>query len=224
MFQGNKLLIELNDSLSKSYCLSRDIIDAKDSIKFSLNTLDRKQTELSNLWMNFEKHIVNLRELVSIENDINLVTSWILNIGESLINEQQDIGTDLESCEELRRAHESLEMQCCETYGLYAELIYKIKDIIDFKRPLSMAHRDLLSQKQYMDFVCRSFANRLERRRNILITCVRFYRLVTLYFDRTSQVFDTLIVGNNIHVFEECVNNLEKLRESHNYLGKHFVH
>lgn len=213
-------MIELNDSLSKNYCISRDIIDAKEAIKSSLTTLNNKQSELNTFWTNFEKHITQLKELVSIENDINLVTSWILNIGESLMNEQQEIGTDLESCEELRRNHELLEVQLCsETYGLYAELIYKIKDIVDVNKPLTMAQRDLLSQKQYMDFVCRSFAARLERRRNILISCVRFYRLVTLYFDKTSQVFDTLIVGNNINVLEECMSNLEKLRDSHNYLG-----
>ena len=36
---------------------------------------------------------------------------------------------------------------------------------------------DLDAQVAYMDTVCRSFAKRLEQRRNVIITSVRFHRL-----------------------------------------------
>ena len=36
---------------------------------------------------------------------------------------------------------------------------------------------DIKAERDYMDTVCRSFANRLERRRTLLITSVRFHRL-----------------------------------------------
>lgn len=217
------MLVELNDSLSKNYCISRDIIDAKEAIKQSLNKLEQKQTELSQVWANFERHLDNLRTLKSLSQRINFVTKWILSTGQELINEQYRIGNDLESSEMLRDIHDALEMKCCDTYGFYAELNYKIKDFIaerDAMTANSAAFRDMLAQKQFMDFLCRSFANRLERRRIILITCVRFYRFATTYFDRTSQIFDKFIVGNKIEDYEQCVTNLGTLRESKSIMAR----
>ena len=37
--------------------------------------------------------------------------------------------------------------------------------------------QDIEAQRDYMDMVCRSYAARLEKRRNLLITSVRFHRL-----------------------------------------------
>lgn len=95
-----------------------------------------------------------------------------------------------------------------------------------------------------MDFVCRSFANRLERRRNVLITSQRFFRLVSevlsllgneesnlrtndlllfvilQYFDKTSEVFDKLVMGNRTHDFSQAGANLLKLQQSQGILGK----
>ena len=63
-----------------------------------------------------------------------------------------------------------------DTYGHYAELLHKIDTLprCDVALP-----EDLKSQRDFMDFVCRSFATRLERRRNVLITSLRFFRLVS---------------------------------------------
>lgn len=63
-----------------------------------------------------------------------------------------------------------------ETYGHYAELVHKIDQLSQAGVTLA---EDLTSQRDFMDFVCRSFATRLERRRNILITSARFFRLVS---------------------------------------------
>lgn len=83
-----------------------------------------------------------------------------------------------------------------------------------------MTYKDLLAQNQFMDFLCRSFANRLDKRRIILITCVRFYRFVTSYFERTSLVFDQHIVGNKICDYEKCMAKLKSMRESKNELER----
>lgn len=80
----------------------------------------------------------------------------------------------------------------------------------------SFAYKDLLSQKDFMDFVCRSFATRLERRRNLLISSARFYRLVTEYFQRTSTVFESLLKTNKDELdnFELAKSKLTKIKES----------
>ncbi|XP_072375633.1 SEC14 domain and spectrin repeat-containing protein 1, partial [Diabrotica undecimpunctata] len=55
---------------------------------------------------------------------------------------------------------------------------------------------------------------RLERRRNILITSLRFYRLVSEYFDRTAEVFDTLVMGTKITEFDTAGEKLKQLEEN----------
>lgn len=219
------MLLELNDSLNKNYCKTRDIIDARESIKQMLNGMEQKQMDFSAIWCEFETFLSNLKVATALIESIGSVTKWILGKGEEIISEQQKIGTDLETSESLRDAHDALEIRCCETYGYYAELNYKIKCFINEKDKItanSVVFKDLLAQKQFMDFLCRSFANRLEKRRIILITCVRFYRFVTTYFERTSQVFEQHIVGNKIIDYEKCTLKLKSLRESKNDLERIF--
>lgn len=206
----------MNDSLNKNHSKSRDIVDAISSVKQMLNKLEPKQTEFTAIWDEFKKYMSNLKKLSGLIEGINIVTKWILGTGEEMIGKQHKIGTDLHTSETLRDSHDALEIKCCETYGFYAELNYKIKRFLNGKDSMTMksvAFKDFIAQKQFMDFLCRGFANRLERRRIVLIACVRFYRLVTVYFERTSQCFDQHIVGNKIIGFEICVDKLQSLRE-----------
>lgn len=193
-------------------------MDALESIKKMLNEVEKRQTEVANAWIELEKSIEVARELASLEEGVAFVTNWILTTAESMLNAQKKIGYDVQTSEELRKKHEHLEMQCWDTYGLYAELLHKINT---FSVPKdTFVHKDLMSKKDFMDFVCRSFATRLERRRNTLITSLRFFRLVSEYFDRTSEVFETLIMRNRVDDFEMAPVNLQKLKDSQHNLGK----
>ena len=61
-----------------------------------------------------------------------------------------------------------------DTYGTYAELRHKAEEL------LAEGHKkssDVEAQRDYMDTVCRSYAARLEKRRNLIITSVRYHRL-----------------------------------------------
>lgn len=168
--------------------------------------------------MELEKGIQTSRELSILEEGVSFVTSWILGTAESMLNEQHKVGYDVTTAEQLRKDHDTLEMQCLETYGFYAELLHKIQ-ILPIAKD-SYSHTDLMSQKEFMDFVCRSFATRLERRRNVLITSVRFFRLVSEYFDKTSDAFDTLILHNKTPDFDRAPPLLQKLRDAQKSLGK----
>lgn len=169
-------------------------------------------------WMELEKSIQTSRELSILEEGVSFVTNWILGTAESMLNEQHKVGYDITTAEQLRRDHEVLEMNCLETYGFYAELLHKITVLPIAKD--SYSHSDLMSQKDFMDFVCRSFATRLERRRNVLITSVRFFRLVSEYFDKTSEAFDKLILKNKVPGFEGAAELLEKLKEAQKNFGE----
>lgn len=63
---------------------------------------------------------------------------------------------------------------------------------------------------------------RVEKRRNILITSLRFFRLVSEYFDKTGEVFDSLVMGSDINDFNNASLKLNELLENQLYLGKIF--
>uniref|UniRef100_A0A1B0CIV5 Putative sec14 domain and spectrin repeat-containing protein 1 n=1 Tax=Lutzomyia longipalpis TaxID=7200 RepID=A0A1B0CIV5_LUTLO len=191
---------------------SPDLMDALESIKRMLNEVEKRQTEVASAWIELEASMEIARELGALEEGVASVINWILTTAESLLNAQKKIGYDVQTSEELRKKHDQLEMQCLDTYGRYAELLHKIENS-SVPRDTFM-HKDLMSKKDFMDFVCRSFATRLERRRNILITALRFFRLVSEYFDKTSEVFETMIMRNRLDDFEMAPMNLQKLKES----------
>lgn len=60
-----------------------------------------------------------------------------------------------------------------DTYGNYAELRHTAYDFIKEGHPKA---DDIDVQREYMDTVCRNFASRLERRRNMVICSTRFHR------------------------------------------------
>lgn len=185
-----------------------------------LNESEREQTDVCNAWNELEKCLDDARSFTQLEEGVAYVTNWILGTAESLLNGQLKVGYDVQSAEKLRLDHEILEFQCWKTYGYYGELLYKIDNFPGCKD--SFAYKDLLSQRDFMDFVCRSFANRLERRRNLLITSVRFYRLVSEYFQRTSNVFESLLhtQKENVDNFELAKVKLKKIKDSQQSLGK----
>jgi hypothetical protein len=217
---GNKLISHINDCQGREMFLSQDISDAKEAIKSMLNDIEREQTSISISWNDLEKNLDDVRELTHLEEGVSHVTNWILSTAESLLNGQLKVGYDVQSAEKLRLDHEILEFQCWKTYGFYGELLYKIDSFQGNKE--SVAFEDLLSQREFMDFVCRSFATRLERRRNLLITSVRFYRLVAEYFQRTSSVFDSLLQTQteNMDNIEIAKVKLQKIKDSQQSLGE----
>lgn len=133
------------------------------------------------------------------------------------MNGQLKIGRDVQSAEKLRLDHEIMEFQCWKVYGKYGELMHKICSFTGNKN--SNVFRDLSSQRDFMDFICRSFATRLERRRNVLITSLRFFRLVAEYFHRTAESFESFIMEENDIGFETAKIKLRNIQSSMKILG-----
>lgn len=206
-------------SESESMSTPQETLDTISRIDKVLSTIKTKQQQIQDFWLKLQKVLIDAKDLSLLEEGVVKVTNWILGPAEHLLNSVQKVGYDVSSAELLRREHEAIEMQCWDTYGAYAELIYKINnfpkcDVACFQ------HKDLLSQRDFMDFVCRSFALRIEKRRNVLITSLRFFRLVSEYFDRTGEVFDSLVMGNKVVDFTTAGQKLKQLQESQANLGK----
>lgn len=128
-----------------------------------LNNVEQSQTQIYVAWSELEKSMKDAKEFAALEEGVSYVTNWILSTAESLLNGQLKVGFDVQTSEKLRLDHEILELQCWKTYGYYGELRYKIENFPIKKE--SFAYKDLLSQRDFMDFVCNSFAMRLQRRR-----------------------------------------------------------
>ncbi|KAL2747703.1 titin isoform X1 [Vespula maculifrons] len=178
---------------------SRDSLDTVKRIHGLLDSVELKQVDIENCWTQMERSLDTIKVIDDLEKGVSQVTKWILGPADAMLNSSYQIGFDVISSDELRRQHEQLELKCRETYGRYAGLLHKIARL-----PTGHLPEDLKSQKDFMDFVCRSFASRLERRRNVLITCQRFFRLVSEYFDKTSEVFDKLVMTNTSHDFSQA--------------------
>ncbi|RZC40718.1 hypothetical protein BDFB_002334, partial [Asbolus verrucosus] len=187
-----------------------DTISRIDKVLVSVKT---KQQQIEESWMKMQRTLIDTKDLSLLEDGVVKVTNWILGPAEHLLNSKQKVGYDVVSAEELRREHEAIELQCWDTYGAYAELIHKINNFPKSDL-VTLQYKDLVSQKDFMDFVCRSFALRLEKRRNILITSLRFFRLVSEYFDRTGEVFDSLVMGSKVVDFTTAGQKLKQLQES----------
>ena len=210
-----------NGGLMIKRTLPPDLNCERARIEMRLNEIEKRQTDLRTTWLELLQTVREARELATLEEGVAFVTNWILNTAEQMLNRQTAIGCDVKACENLRSAHDNFELECRETYGFYAELLYKIQSYVGCKE--TPAYRDLLSQKEFMQFVCRSFATRLERRRNILITSLRFYRLVTEYFEKTTEVFESLVMGGSGKMMEDlskATGTLQKLKSSQQNLGK----
>ncbi|XP_072764140.1 uncharacterized protein [Anoplolepis gracilipes] len=192
---------------------SKDTLDMIKEIHKLLDSIELKQMDIENSWIEMERNLDTARIIEDLEQGVSGVTDWILGPADMMLNSCCQVGFDVSSSEELRRQHEKLELQCRETYGRYAELLHKIDSL-----PKSRLPEDLKSQRDFMDFVCRSFASRLERRRNVLITSQRFFRLVSEYFDRTSEVFEQLVMGSRDYNFSQASVKLLTLEKSQTVL------
>ncbi|XP_068142062.1 SEC14 domain and spectrin repeat-containing protein 1-B [Drosophila tropicalis] len=171
--------------------LPPDLVCERARIELRLNEIEKKQTAIRTAWLELLRSLREARELSTLEEGVAFVTNWILQQAEQLLSRQRSVGRDVRACETLRAAHDQLEMECRDTYGCYAELLYKIEQFVKERTEKLSACQDLLSQRDFMQFVCRSFAKRLERRRNILMTALRFHRLL-------DQFEELLITGQHV--------------------------
>ncbi|KAL0100113.1 hypothetical protein PUN28_019517 [Cardiocondyla obscurior] len=192
---------------------SKDVLDTIKGIHKLLDSIELKQMDIENAWTEMERNLDTARVIEDLEQGVSSVTDWILGPADTMLNSCCQIGFDVSSSEELRRQHEKIELECRETYGRYAELLHKIDSL-----PRNRLPEDLKSQRDFMNFVCRSFASRLERRRNVLITSQRFFRLVSEYFDKTSEVFEQLIMGSRNYNFSQASFKLFTLEKNQTVL------
>ncbi|KAH8418196.1 hypothetical protein KR222_000530 [Zaprionus bogoriensis] len=198
--------------------LPPDLSCERSRIELRLNEIEKKQTAIRTAWLELLRSLREARELSSLAEGVAFVTNWILNEAEQLLSRQRSVGGDVRACETLRGAHDQLELECRDTYGCYAELLYKIDQCVA-QRKEATAYQDLLSQRDFMQFVCRSFAERLERRRKILMTALRFHRLLD-QFEEQLQIASRATEAEASELdWQQAEQMLQQLKTSQQLLG-----
>ncbi|CAI9718075.1 Hypothetical predicted protein [Octopus vulgaris] len=191
---GKILLNQLQKNGEQSFSSEEDTVFTLDNletqkqVKRVIHFLERKMERLLQIQEN-ETPSTGRKEIISeLQISISKVVDWILGPGEKLLSCNIDIGDTCETAEKFRKTHEELQIKCAETYGNYAELRHKAEKLVEEDHP--SYSDDILAQRDYMDTVCRSFASRLERRKILLITSVRFHRFaedLSLHLDELLE-------------------------------------
>ncbi|XP_077997323.1 SEC14 domain and spectrin repeat-containing protein 1-B-like [Glandiceps talaboti] len=215
IMSGQKLLRQLQQDKESGFSQGTEFYQTEDQIimrnhaKRLLDQLQAKQMKLEQYLDELDRELVQHVKLGDLRSGIKRVVDWILGPGEKLLASQHDIGTSYNEADKLRREHEKLELKCTDTYGMYAELRHVASTLIKENHPSAS---DIHSQRDYMDTVCRSYASRLERRRNLLITSVRFHRLVQ---DVLSNLEDFLGLLQSDIVADDVESAQKALRKLH---------
>ncbi|ESO86303.1 hypothetical protein LOTGIDRAFT_129439 [Lottia gigantea] len=138
------------------------------------------------------------------------VVNWILGPGEKLLASRTDIGDSFESAQELWKRHEEMEIKCTDTYGQYAELRHQGEELINEETIVSS---DIRAERDYMDTISRSFAARLERRRILLITSVRFHRFAEEFAHQLDALLELVVSDISAETVEEAEAAIKQLNE-----------
>ncbi|XP_017138846.1 SEC14 domain and spectrin repeat-containing protein 1 [Drosophila miranda] len=197
--------------------LPPDLCCERTRIELRLNEIEKKQTAIRTAWLELLRSLREARERGTLEEGVAFVTNWILQQAEQLLGRQRSVGGDVRGCETLRSAHDQLELECRDTYGCYAELLYKIETFSKDRQAEQV--QDLLSQRDFMQFVCRSFAKRLERRRNILMTALRYHRLLEHFEELLTTGNHVVEVESRSLEWHEAEQLLLQLKTNQNMLG-----
>ncbi|XP_071940991.1 triple functional domain protein-like [Antedon mediterranea] len=174
-----------------------------------LNEIQDKQGELKHYLSEDKKEHHVPMEVQELESGIKRVVDWIIGPGEKLLASQSTIGNNLQSADQLRRDHEKLELKCTETYATFAELRYVANGLIKNGGPST---ESVAAQKKYMDSVCRSFASRLEKRRNLLICSVCFHRTLENSMHTLEDLIEMFrgdVVADSTEMVKRVVSNID---------------
>ncbi|CAG5126014.1 unnamed protein product, partial [Candidula unifasciata] len=213
--QGQDVLKSLQENGFSGYSDNQgmiptlDNLEAQKQVKRVLQYLTNRVDKLQEFLEDRDRSLNANMQYAEWKRNVKVVVDWVLGPGEKLLASQNDIGDSYEAAEELRKRHEEMEIKCTDTYGQYAELRHTVDDTVAAGLPIA---DDMKAERDYMDTVCRSFATRLERRRTLLITSVRFHRFaeeLSACLDELLELFSSDVEADTVEAVEEAIKTLE---------------
>ncbi|KAL5005801.1 hypothetical protein ScPMuIL_016959 [Solemya velum] len=213
--EGKDLLFRLQEDSGTGFqdngLITLDTLEAQKQVKRMVQDLENRCDRLQDYLQNEDRSLSASLDLEDLQRNMRRVVDWILGPGEKLLSSQVDIGDTFESADSLRKRHEELEIKCTDTYGQYAELRHTAEDLMDRG---DTVRKTVEPQRDYMDTVCRSFASRLERRRTLLITSVRFHRLAEDFSQKLDSLLEILCTDIMLEDVESAANAVQQLQET----------
>lgn len=168
------------------------------------------------LYAELQCGIQHAREVRRLEAGVEAVTNWVLGPGADLLRQLvlRGIGADPDSVLSLQQDLEHLELKCRDTYAKYAEVRHRLGFLF---RSRCILPSDLKSRRSFMDSVCRTFAGLLERRRRVLITSLRFHRLLSDFHSKLAEALRSVQnsgVGEDPTKAETAMTMLDDFQQS----------
>ncbi|XP_064597993.1 SEC14 domain and spectrin repeat-containing protein 1-B-like [Liolophura sinensis] len=197
-----------------------DNLESQRQVKRMIQYLEVKVDKVQEFLDDQDQALSHNVQFSELESGFKKVVNWVLGPGEKLLASQVDIGESCEAAEELRRRHEEIELKCTNTYGEYAEFRHVAEEMI---KQDHLSKEDIISQRDYMDTVCRSFATRLERRRTLLINSVRFHRLAEQFSEKLDDLLELLCTDvdiDDVDTAEEAIKTLQEKCDSVDSTGE----
>ncbi|KXJ28019.1 SEC14 domain and spectrin repeat-containing protein 1-B [Exaiptasia diaphana] len=155
------------------------------------------------------------RDLKEFDIGFYKIVDWILGPGESYLSTSSKIGDSVKSCEFHKRAHDDFESTA-------RGIIYQFGEVRDLAnlmlRGNHYASKDVLSRKDYLDKVCRSFASRMELRRDIVMLSLSFHQNSAVFSNLLEDLLDLLcsdaIMTDRLDGAEKMLSTLEQKVEA----------
>jgi len=89
--------------------MTPDKINAVNIVRRLLDNVNRRQSELDDLWKRRKASLEQTLQLKNFEKSLQKVKSWLKTRGEDMVVGQTDIGTSIDSVQTLLDAHEKSE-------------------------------------------------------------------------------------------------------------------
>ncbi|XP_023933441.1 uncharacterized protein LOC106181372, partial [Lingula anatina] len=214
--QGHELLQKIAGDAESGFrgmddiTATPDMMTAQGQVRRMLVTLEDKVDRIQDYWESRERELSNNVQFAELEKGFKKVVDWVTGPAEKLLASKKDIGDSYKAADELRKEQENLELKCTDNYAEYAELRHDADTLIKDGHP---AADDIRAQTEYMDSVCRSYASRLERRRNLVITSVRFHRLAEELSQKLDELLELLCTDIGAEDVESAEHELRTLQE-----------
>ncbi|XP_019626721.1 PREDICTED: muscle M-line assembly protein unc-89-like [Branchiostoma belcheri] len=188
---GKELLADLQKFIESGFATdyskhTEDTVVAVATVKKQLSAVEGRENKLLDLLEEQIREEVYGMQLSGLEKGSKEVVEWILGTGQQMLGSNHRIGQNLTSAESYRKEHEQIQLRCTDVFAKYSELTHKAELLLQEGYGVT---DDIKAQRDYMDTVCRNFASRMERRRNLLVSSVKFLRVA----QGLSRALDSLL-------------------------------
>ncbi|XP_066263903.1 kalirin-like [Branchiostoma lanceolatum] len=216
---GKELLGDLQKFIESGFASdyskhTEDTVVAIATVKKQLSAVEGRENKLLDLLEEQIREEVYGMQLSSLEKGAKQVVEWILGTGQQMLGSNHRIGQNLTSAESYRKEHEQIQLRCSDIFAKYSELTHKAELLLQEGYGVT---DDIKAQRDYMDTVCRNFASRMERRRNLLVSSVKFLRVA----QGLSRALDSLLeqvlsdtIPEDVQAAERAIGRIQEFGEN----------